>query len=293
MAGGWTVSARRAAVPSLVATLFATLAACGGNAEVGPAPAPTTTSTSTGPIAPPSAAPPRTLVQRGLFGDAAAGNLLLDPTFEQGENGVGRWEFNPLGNPPSVAQQALLSDSPAGIGLAAGVVQDLSASGGAWSAIVLITLVPGGVGPFHVGVWLSVDPRENQPSAPSLVTISFAQLWIEKGTPTKIAVPLAADRTRALGGRTWYRFEAEAPGPNPIGSLLTIVLKPSRYRWYLQAPEVVPAPLATQEKQARRLAQPPTRPLEAEDVALMRAYRSQRFPRVAPSVLPRRQRSLP
>lgn len=280
---------------SLAATLLApALAACGGNAELGPSPSPTTTTTATGTatIAPPTPPPPRTLVRRGLFGDAAVGNLLLDPTFEQGQPGVGRWAINPTGQPPSVVQQAILSDSPEGVGLTAGVIQDEPAAGASTMRLSVTTQVPGGAGPFHVGVWVSVDPRENQPSVPSLVTVTFAQLWAEKGSPTKVDVPLAPERTRQMGNRTWYRFEAEAPGPNPIGSMLTIALKPSRYRWYLQAPEVVPAPLVAKSLELK-LARPVTRPLDAEDIELMRAYRRQKFPSVPPSELPRHQRSMP
>jgi hypothetical protein len=279
-------------LPRGAALLAAALSACGGNAELGPSPTPSTTATSpTGTtVAPPSPPPPRTLVRRGLFGDSAVANLLLDPTFESGEPGVGRWMINPTGQPPSVVQQAILSDSPAGVGLAAGVFQDVPANGAATARFSLTTQVPGGAGPFHVGVWVAVDPRENLPSPTSLVTVTFAQLWAENGTPTKVDVPLAAERTRRIGERTWYRYEGEAPGPNPIGSMLTITMKASRYRWYVQAPEVVPAPLVTQ---SLKIARPVARPLEAEDVELMRAYRRQKFPSVLPSVLPRRQRSMP
>lgn len=291
MAGGGAVSPRRSIEGrAAFALLTSGLLACGGNAELGPSPTPAPTATSTGTITPPTAPAPRTLVQRGLFGDAAVANLLLDPTFEQGEMGVGRWAINLFGQPPSVVQQALLSDSPAGVGLAAGVVQDVPAAGASLMKITLATQVPGGAGPFHVGLWLAVDPRENQPSATSLVTVTFAQLWAEKGSPIKIDVPLAPDQTRRLGGRTWYRYEAEAPGPNPIGSLLAITLRPSRYRWYLQAPAVVPAPLVPQ---SRALTRPIARPLDPEDVDLMRAYRRQKFPSVLPSELPRRQRVMP
>jgi hypothetical protein len=277
-------------IPACAALFAAVLSACGGNAELGPAPATSTSTTSTASVAPPTPPPPRTLVRRGLFGDAAVANLLLDPTFEQGQPGVGRWTINPTGQPPSVVQQAILSDSPAGVGLTAGVFQDVPAPGGSLMKINVTTQVPGGAGPFHVGLWVAVDPRENQPTVTSLVTITFAQLWAEKGAPTKLDVPLAPAQTRRIGERLWYRYEAEAPGPNPIGSMLTIALKPSRYRWYLQAPEVVPAPLVPQ---SAPLPRPVARPLDAEDIELMRAYRRQKFPSVPPGELPRRPRAMP
>lgn len=278
--------------------LTTALLGCGGDEIVRPAAATATDAGVDATDAAPPSATVRTMVQRGLFGAAKPTNLLLDPTFEQGSPGIGRWFFNGGGTAPAVLQQAILSDSPTGVGLVAGVAEDGPGPGTSGNAISFVTQVPGGAGPFRVGVWLSVDPRENQPSPPSLVRISFAQSWAEKGSPSTLDVGLVADATRVIGARTWYRFEAEAPGPNPFGSLLTIRLRTSSYRWYLLAPEVTPialdgAPSGDAGPTTRARAVARLREADDEELALFRAYRRQLFPGVPASELPRRSRATP
>jgi hypothetical protein len=245
-------------------------------------------------VAPPPTPTVRTMVQRGLFGTARPTSLLIDPTFDQGSPGIGRWLVNGGAAPPAVMQQAILSDAPTGVGMTAGVAEDDPGVGGAIGAISFVTQVPGGAGPFRVGLWLSVDPRENQPTPTSLVRVSFAQAWADKGTPSTLDVPLVAEATRTIGARTWYRFEAQAPGPNPIGSLMTIRLRASTYRWYLLAPEVTPLALeAGADTTTKSLTAVHLRVADDEELALYRAYRDQPVPRVPPSQLPKRTRGLP
>jgi hypothetical protein len=273
------------------AALIPALVACGSSTDrstpTAPAPSASASATTTAAVAPST----RTMVHRGLLGGSAIASLVLDPTFDTGSPGIGRWRFAAGQATPTVTQQAVLSDSPFGVGLTAGVVSDVRAPGqGSPSAVSLTAEIPGGAGPFHVGLWISVDAIENESSPPTLVKVSLVQAYATKGTPAAVDVPNDPTATRVIGTRTWWRFEGDAPGPNAIGSFFLIRLRASKYRWYLQAPEVVPAPLASTKwlELAKRV-----RVADAEELALVADYRAQPFPRVPPSELPKRTRAFP
>ena len=229
------------------------------------------------PVAPPSAAPKRTLKTVGLFGDLPVHNLVIDHTFDTGSPGVGRW-YSSLGSgltgtgpDPSTV---VTSSSPHGMSLAVGAVSD-TPEGAAPRTFSLLAQVPGGTGPFLVSLWLSTE-RPLEGDLPTLVRVSLASATA--GTLVGAEIPRDEAATRTIAGRTWYRFEGEVAGDQKLGAFLVVRLRASRNRWWLQAPFVAPKALLASASLATAsapIARPVARPFALDDAerAAIAAYR--------------------
>lgn len=221
-------------------------------------------------------APKRTMRSSPLFGETTIDNLLIDPTFEEGGPGIGRWYSNSgistlNANGPRIGQR-ILSASPIGIALPVARVFDITDEGKT-RAFSLLAQVPGGVGPYVVSMWLSTERPLEAPLGDT-VRVGVANAGASGGI-TAVEVTVDESLTRTIAGRTWLRFRGEVPGPYPIGAFMTIRFKGSRNVWYLQAPEVVPkALLAPAQTMSLKLARPMD--LDAEERAGIAAY--QRIP---------------
>jgi hypothetical protein len=186
----------------------------------------------------PPRASKRTLRQVGLFGSMSTSNLLLDPTFDTGSPGIGRWYSNLgtglSGNGPDPSTLVTAS-APEGMALPVATVADVPETG-APRTFTLLAQVPGGTGPYVVSLWLSTErPLDGELS--SLVRVSLATV---AGSLTGAEIPRDVNATRTIAGRTWHRYQGEVPGNVALGAFLVVRFKGSKNRWWLQAPSVVP-----------------------------------------------------
>lgn len=264
--------------------LFAFLAtACGSSSE---RPQQTHDHVPTTPAADDAGAPAtsstvRTLKTVPLFGGSAVHNLLIDPTFGTGNPGIGRWissaSINLYGNGPAVAQLVTVA-SPLGSSMMTGSVTS-AGSDGASHAFTLVAQVPGGTGPYRVRVWIATDqPLPDTTPLDSIVRVTLADATKAGSSLSGTDVPAGA--TRVVDGRTWTRFEAEAPGPFTLGAYLVLRFKNSKARFLLQSPEVVPAALdatspVTGSTMALVIGAPLRRTLDAEEAFGIDRYRRQ------------------
>lgn len=210
----------------------------------------------------------RTMKTVPLFGGSAIENLLIDPTLQGGDPGIGRWYSNfgttiTLDGP--ALGQLVLSAAPVGVSLPVGTIEDPSAK-----TFSLVAQVPGGTAPYSVSVWISTEK-------PLDVDIgSFIRVSLASGQGTGLSgIEIAHETEQTIGGRIWHRYRAEAPGPYAIGAYLTIRFRPSKHRWYLQSPEVIPKkllPADTKMSLGRKIE------LEPEERGAIAAY--QRIPLV-------------
>jgi hypothetical protein len=208
----------------------------------------------------------RTLKNVPLFGGTAIENLLIDPTFEPGDTGIGRW-FSSMGTGLSLdgpaLSQLVLSDAPLGLSLPIGSVMH------ATRTFSLVAQVPGGSGPYVVSLWLSTDkPLDGDLT---VVRVALANAVGTGLTGTEIV----ADEERTLAGRVWHHYRGEVAGPFTMGAYMTIRFRASKNRWFLQAPEVVPKKLITGDPKML-LGKPFA--LDADERAAVAAY--QRIPRI-------------
>jgi len=249
----------------------AVLVGCGSSSEPSqhaPAEIPISSEYDAGP--PPQ--PKRTMKSVPLFGDTPIYNLLIDPTFDDGNPGIGRWYSN-LGTSlnaegPHVAQ-AILSASPSGISLPVGMVADVP-EGGKPRAFSLLAQLPGGTGPYVVSLWVSSDKPLGAP------VTDWVRVGVASATGTGgiggVEVPLDPEQQKTINGRIWHRFQGEIAGPFALGAFITLRFKASRTQWWLQAPVVVPKGLlAPAETKSLKRAWPIE--LDAEERAGIAAYR--------------------
>ncbi len=242
------------------------LVGCGSSAEPQQHPAPDAGIVELpAPVAKPAV---RTLRQVPLFGGTAVENLLIDPTFDGGSPGIGRWYSNSgttLNLEGPSLGQLVLSDAPVGLALPVGTVAD------AKRTFSLIAQVPGGSGPYVVSLWLATD----EPLAGDLATlvrVSFANSSSSGLSGSELP---REEEPRTLAGRVWHRYRGEVAGPFTMGAYLVIRFRPSKNLWYLQAPEVVPKKLMTGEP---KLLLGQAFALDADERAAVAAY--QRIPRI-------------
>lgn len=194
----------------------------------------------------PSSAPLRTMKTVPLFGGSSVQNLLIDPTFEDGDPGIGRWYVNiTTGGLP--IDQTVSAASPMGISLPIGVVTGLpdGATGGP-KPISMLAQLPGGKGPYAIGMWATTEAPADADDAKN-IRVTLAQITGAKG----LDIGLDEAATRVIGGRTWFHFSGIAllDKDHPIesftlGAVLTIRMASSKTKYWLQAPEVVPKPLS-------------------------------------------------
>lgn len=219
---------------------------------------------------PPAPAPKRTMKTVGLFGDTSIHNLVIDPTMDVGNPGIGRWYSNLgtglSGNGPDTAA-VVTASSPIGLSLAVATVADIPDSG-APRTFTLLAQVPGGTGPYVVSVWLSTDKPLDGELA-SLVRVSLAAATA--GGLTGSEVPRDESATRTIDGRTWYLYRGEVAGSPTLGAYFVIRFRGSKNRWWLQAPSVVPKPLLSGTPASLRVALPHA--LDDEERAAVQAYR--------------------
>jgi hypothetical protein len=194
----------------------------------------------------PSSAPLRTMKTVPLFGGSSVQNLLIDPTFEDGDPGIGRWYVNaatgslPLG-------QTVTAASPLGISLPVGVVTGFpDGATGSPKSISMIAQIPGGKGPYAISLWATTATPADIDLGRT-IHVTLAQITGPKGLD--IGVDPAS--TRVIGGRTWVRFAGiaqDSAGKDvpsfTLGALLKINMAASKTKFWLQSPEVVPKPLS-------------------------------------------------
>lgn len=216
--------------------------------------------------------PKRTMKSVPLFGETPVHNLLIDPTFETGNPGIGRWYSN-IGTGlnaegPRVVQ-SILSASPNGMSLPVGMVADVPEEGKP-RAFSLLAQLPGGTGPYVVSLWISTD-KPIDTAVTEWVRVGVANATGGGGIGG-VEVPLDPEHQKTIGGRTWHHFRGEVPGPFALGAFLTLRFKASRTQWWLQAPSVVPKGLlAPAETKSLKRALPIE--LDAEERAGIAAYR--------------------
>lgn len=250
---------------------------CGSSSEPAPVPAPVTVGSTVPPS--PAAPPRRTMVNVGLFGGTSMDNLILDPTFDDGGPGIGRWIARASDGSSTGFAQRVTADAPQGASLPVGVFEETR-------AYTLLAQVTGGAGPYVARLWVTTDAGGGE-LALSLIKVSLANAGASGLASTDI--PVAPEATRVLGGRTWSLFTGEAKGPFPLGAFLIVRVKGSKQRFLLQAPEVIPrallggagGPGAVGALALRKVAEP--RPLDADEATAIEHAR--RVPLVyAPSV---------
>ncbi len=247
------------------------LLGCGSSSEPVPVPAPVTAVSTVPPS--PAAPPRRTLKNVGLFGGTSMDNLILDPTFDDGGPGIGRWIARASDGSSTSFAQRVTADAPKGAALPVGVFEETR-------AYTLLAQVTGGAGPYVARLWVTTDAGGGD-AAVALVKVSLANAVGAGLASTDI--PVAPEATRVLGGHTWSLFTGEAKGPFPLGGFLIVRVKSSKQRFLLQAPEVIPRALlgGTPALSLRKAPEP--RPLDAEEAAAIDHAR--RLPLVyAPSV---------
>ncbi|MGZ3453946.1 MAG: hypothetical protein ACXVEF_30350 [Polyangiales bacterium] len=228
----------------LTALLFSTIA-CGGSSEPQQHGAAPTQPAVEHPPTPPST-PVRTMKNVPLFGETSVQNLLIDPTFEDGDPGIGRWYVNiTTGGLP--LDQTVSAASPMGMSLPIGVITGFpDGAMGAPKGISMLAQLPGGKGPYSVSLWAATESPVDQ-DFDKLLHVTIAQITGAKG----LDIALDPTATRVIGGRTWYRFSGialddagKAIPSFTLGAILKITMPASRTKYWLQAPEVVPKPLA-------------------------------------------------
>lgn len=234
------------------------------------------------PVSPP---PPvvarRTMTTVGLFGGTSMDNLILDPTFEDGGPGIGRWIARTSDGSELAFSQRVTAGAPQGAGLPVGVFEDAH-------AFTLLAQVVGGVGPYVGRLWVTTDSGGDE-AALGLVKVSLAGAGA--GGLLSTDLPRVPEATRVLGGRTWWLFEGEAKGPFALGGFLIVRVRASKQRFLLQAPVVLPRALTGAAKLSADVAPWPLartalpRALEPDEAAAIEHVR--RVPLVygaAPSV---------
>ena len=113
---------------ALIVASASSLFACGGASDT-PTPTVAEASVAFDAIADIAvdASPParvvRSLKSVPLFGDTSPANLLIDPAFESGEFGVGRWNAS-FGTAPGTFANVAMSDAPVGLAFPVGTLAD-------------------------------------------------------------------------------------------------------------------------------------------------------------------------
>jgi hypothetical protein len=281
---------------ALIVASASSLFACGGASDM---PTPTVAEASvpfdaTADIAV-DASPParvvRTLKSVPLFGDTSPANLLIDPAFENGEFGVGRWNAG-FGAAPGTFANAAMSDAPVGLAFPVGTLADTNPAG--TNELSLTAEVTGGRGPFRAKVWISTQNAAASKDAPSLATISLVAAGNTTldnsglrtlGKSYDLKEDAAARLT--LAGRTWHRMVAEIPDTIDAGAFFTLGFRPSKNTWLMQAPEFVPTELL-KPVMARTLSlgpRTPGRSATAAELELVRRYRARPLISVPASAL--------
>ncbi|MFI5301658.1 MAG: hypothetical protein ACHREM_26515, partial [Polyangiales bacterium] len=141
------------------------------------------------------APPVRTLVDVPLFGDTSPGNLLIDPRFEDGAYGYGRW-YVFTAKTVQHFTNLVTSDAPDGVAFPVGIFSDATETLNAEAEIV------GGPGPFSAQIWVTTkDPTAS--IAGLFVTVFSASA--SSGSPSPggvyelVDVPTSA---KTIAGRT-------------------------------------------------------------------------------------------
>jgi hypothetical protein len=180
-----------------------------------------------------------------LFGGTSVQNLLIDPTFEDGDPGIGRWYVNITTGGLPIAQ-TVTAASPMGMSLPVGVVTGFpDGATGAPKPIAMMAQIPGGKGPYAISLWATTEAPGGADLGKT-IRVTLAQITGGKG----LDIGVDAASTRVIGGRTWVRFSGlaldgagkEIPSFT-LGAILKINMASSKTRFWLQAPEVVPKPL--------------------------------------------------
>lgn len=190
--------------------------------------------------APPPTKAVRTMKTVGLFGDTSIDNLFMNPSFEPSGFGVGQWISSYgaalRGDGPELSQ-LVLSDSPIGTALPVGTIADAPADA-APKLFTLIAQTPGGPGPFVLSMWIASEQPIAEPISDTVrVSIVGAKTTGLSGTE------IAQESETTIAGRAWHHYRGEIPGPFSMGAYVMIRFRPSKSRWYLQAPELVPKKL--------------------------------------------------
>ena len=244
------------------ALLLCSLLGCGSSVEpTRPVVEPVPSGSIASPPTVATIAPPRTLVQVGLFGGTSTDNLILDPTFDHGGPGIGRW-INSVDGKSSDFGQATDARTPKGSSLPYGIFENEK-------SMTLLAQLPGGPGPYVARLWVSSESGGGDATL-AAVKVSLANAAGSGLTSTD--VPSDPASTRVLGGRTWTLFTGEAKGPFPLGGYLIIRVKATKQRWWMQGAEVLPKALAS--TMALRVV-PTPRPLDTDERAAIEVYRAQ------------------
>lgn len=245
----------------IVAILGALLAlGCGSSSAPTPPPSEVTTPAPVAP--PPTVVPRRTMTTVGLFGGTSMDNLILDPTFDDGGPGIGRWIARTSDGSELAFSQRVTAGAPRGAGLPVGVFEDTH-------AFTLLAQVVGGVGPYVGRLWVTTDTGGDE-GALALVKVSLAGAGASGLSSTDL--PRVPEATRVLDGRTWSLFEGEAKGPFALGGFLIVRVRASKQRFLLQAPEVLPKALTGTPKLSLAGGGLP-RPLEPDEAAAIEHVR--------------------
>ncbi len=234
------------------------LAGCGSSAEptrpiVEPAP-----SGSIDPQIVSAPAPVRTLKQVGLLGGTPMENLILDPTFDSGGPGIGRW-INSVEGKSTPFGQGVDARTPLGSSLPYGVFENEK-------SFTLLAQLPGGPGPYVARLWVTSESGGEGTLAAVKVSLSNA------AGIGLVATDLEPGSTRVIGGRTWTQFTGEAKGPFPLGGFMIIRVKATKQRWWMQGAEVLPTALVSTMSLRPNVA---PRPLDLDERAAIDVYRAQ------------------
>ncbi len=214
----------------------------------------------------------RTLKQVGLFGETNVQNLVLDPSFEDGSPGIGRWIVSSTATEPPALLPMITSNAPNGVSLRVVSVSDIPASGTANPrAFSVMAQLPGGTGPFVAQVWISTEKPVDLATLTPLVRVSISPA--SSTSPTSGSeLPLDPTATRVIDGRTWLLYRGEITGPFQVGAWFSIRMRGSRNKWWLHAPEFVPkALLAEAQTKSLHLARPHA--LDADELSAIARYR--------------------
>lgn len=226
---------------SVLSSLTALLVGCGSTSS-DPAPAPTPVVPAETPAEP--AAKPRTLVEATVQPTSPV-NLLTDPGFALVAAGASYstfLAFEEASSAPFDIETTLDSRSPAGFAGGTALIRPAGATDTKSDAIILLTSVLGGQGPFRAQVWFSKSDAKGKPATLATDGSAVAASLTEE-SPEGKAYDLAPvpEATRTVSGRTWVLYRAEITSPLTFGGFFVIRTGEKGGQVQIAAPEVTTA----------------------------------------------------
>lgn len=262
-------------VSVLSLSLSASVVGCGSSSS-DPAPAPVAEVPTETPVEP--APKPRTLIEATVQPTSPV-NLLADPGFAlvaAGASYTSFLAFEEATSSPFDIETTLDSRSPAGFAGGTALVRPSGATDTKSDAVILLTSILGGQGPFRAQVWFSKSDAKGKPATlatdGSAVSASLTEESPEGKGYDLAPVPEA---TRTVSGRTWVLYRAEIASPLPYGGFMVIRTGDKGGQVQIAAPEVTTAEIVAGAAVRARSATPArARGTTSWERAAIRRFRS-------------------